>query len=117
MRYFALVALAAWTASAGCNADCAQSPDIQVMISPNPDVVLGEVTRLHVMLSVADGPTRALDITPTKTLPADGSAFLLHPDPAPADRYDVSLTVQAFAGTTLVAIGSESMVVSTAGCN
>jgi hypothetical protein len=71
-----------------------------------------------VMLSVADGPARALDVPLGQPLAAGGSAFILHPDPAPADKYDVSLTVQAFNATnTLMAIGSETMTVTGKGCN
>ncbi len=117
MRWFSLVALA-W-AVVGCNPnDCLQSADIQVTVAPNGDVSVGDIARLHVMLSVADGPVRSLDITPMHTISTSGSAFVLHPDPAPADKYDVSMTVQAFDGANdLIAIGSESMQAVTKGCN
>lgn len=116
----ALVALVA--ASSGCTtSDCAQSADIQVTVAPNGDVPIPQIAKLHVMLSVADGPVRVLvpDIDLTmKTLSPSGSAFVLRPDPAPADKYDVSMTVQALdAMGGLVAIGSESIQAVVKGCN
>lgn len=118
MRWsWSLVALA--TVAVGCNPnDCAQSADIQVTVAPNGDVTVGDIARLHVMLSVADGPVRALDIVPSHTISSTGSAFILRPDPAPSDKYDVSMTVQAFDEMNdLIAIGSESMQAVTKGCN
>jgi hypothetical protein len=113
----ALVALGAAAASCGSPDDCAKSADIQVTVAAAGDVTVGAIARLHVMLSVADGPTRALDITPDHAL-TSSSAFILRPDPAPADKYDVSLTVQAFDGdNVLIAIGAESITAVTAGCN
>jgi hypothetical protein len=121
MRWFSLIALVALVAvAAGCNPPtCAQSADIEVTVAPNADVSVVEITRLHVMLSVADGAVRSLDIVPMQTISASGgSAFVLRPDPAPADKYDVSMTVQAFdAGNNLIAIGSESMQALSKGCN
>ncbi|HEX6839402.1 MAG TPA: hypothetical protein VF334_22650 [Polyangia bacterium] len=116
MRWsWSLVALAA--VAVGCNPnDCAQSADIQVTVAPNGDVTVGDIARLHVMLSVADGPVRVLDIN--HSISMSGSAFILRPDPAPADKYDVSMTVQAFDELNdLIAIGSESMQAVTKGCN
>ncbi|MGZ3426519.1 MAG: hypothetical protein ACXVCV_07715 [Polyangia bacterium] len=90
-------------------------------VAPNGDVTVPEIVRLHVMLSVADGPVRVLmpDINLSMTrLPAGGSSFVLHPDPAPADKYDISMTVQAFdSDGNLIAIGSESMQAVSKGCN
>src|SRR5436309_12839424 len=54
LRVF-VVALTAWVA-AGCGADCAQSADIQVTVVPNGDADTVDITRLHVMLGVEDGP-------------------------------------------------------------
>ncbi len=119
MRWIPLVALAG-IAAVGCGNpnDCAQSADIQVTVAPNADVAIVEIARLHVMLSVADGPVRVLDIVPPHTIATNGSAFILRPDPAPSDKYDVSMTVQAFdAAGNLIAIGSESMQAVTKGCN
>lgn len=119
MRWsWSLVALA--TVAVGCNPnDCAQSADIQVTVAPNGDVTIGDIARLHVMLSVADGPVRSLDIVPSHAISPSGSAFILRPDtPPPMDKYDVSMTVQAFDEMNdLIAIGSESMQAVTKGCN
>jgi hypothetical protein len=120
-RYVALVAFVAVAASGCPSADCAQSADIQVTVAPHPDVAIPEIARLHVMLSVADGPVRVLspdiDLT-SHTLSPSGSAFVLHPDPAPSDKYDVSMTVQALdSDGNLIAIGSESIQAVSKGCN
>jgi hypothetical protein len=73
------------------------------------------------MLSVADGPVKTLNIgsgASPVSIKSGGSAFILHPDPAPSDKYDVSMTVQAFdANDQLIAIGSESMQAVIKGCN
>ena len=120
MRWFALLAIA--LVSAGCGSgDCAQSADIQVTVEPNGDVTIGDIAWLHVMLSVADGPVKTLNIgsqaEPVSIKP-NGSAFILRPDSPPADKYDVSMTVQAFDATgQLIAIGSESMQAVPKGCN
>jgi hypothetical protein len=113
----ALVALVAAAVSCGGGSDCAKSADIQVTVAAASDISVGDIVRLHVMLSVADGPVRAMDITPDHEI-SSSSAFILRPDPAPADTYDVSLTVQAFnTGDSLVAIGAESMQAVVSGCN
>jgi hypothetical protein len=118
MRRLSLVVIAALAASCGNGGDCSQSADIEVTVAPNGDVTVGDITKLHVMLSVADGPVRVLDIVPSHTISTSGSAFLLRPDPAPADKYDVSMTVQAFDGDgNLIAIGSESIQAVNKGCN
>ena len=124
MRWVCLAALVALVAVAvRCTpATCAQSADIEVTVAPHPDVAIPEITHLHVMLSVADGPVRVLtpDIELTmRTLSPGGSAFVLHPDGMSfGDKYDVSLTVQALdAGNNLIAIGSESMQAVVKGCN
>jgi hypothetical protein len=55
---------------------------------------------------------------PQGMLPATGAAFILRPDPAPAAKYLVTVTVQAFdAQSNLLAIGSESQEVVNKGCN
>jgi hypothetical protein len=118
MRRLSLVVVAALAVSCGNGADCTQSADIEVTVAPNGDVTVGDIAKLHVMLSVADGPVRVLDIVPSHTISTSGSAFLLRPDPAPADKYDVSMTVQAFDGDgNLIAIGSESIQAVNKGCN
>lgn len=116
----ALAGLAA--ANCGSPSDCTQSADIEVTVAPNGDVSIPAVAKLHVMLSVDDGPVRVLDhdIDVTmKMLSASGSSFILHPDPPPPkDKYDVSMTVQAFdSDGNLVAIGSESLQAVIKGCN
>src|SRR5439155_24713830 len=117
MLRFLVVALTAWV-DAGCGADCAQSADVQVTVVPNGDVDASRISRLHVMLGVEDGPVRSLDIALQNALPPAGSSFLLRPDPAPATKYLVTLTVQAFdAQSNLVAIGSNSQEVVNKGCN
>jgi hypothetical protein len=120
MRWTPLIALVCLAGGCGGAADCQQSADIQVTVEPNNDVALVEIARLHVMLSVADGPVRVLDIVPSHAIASKGSAFILRPDPAPADKYDVSMTVEAFDasdGGNLIAIGSESMQALLKGCN
>src|SRR5260370_23396744 len=118
MRSLPLIALVVAAAACGNGTDCAQSADIEVTVAPNGDVTVGDITRLHVMLSVADGPVRSLDIVPQHAISTSGSAFILRPDSAPADKYDVSMTVQAFdAANNLIAIGSESMQAVPRGCN
>jgi hypothetical protein len=117
MRSLSLLVLVAAAASCGNGTDCTQSADIEVTVAPNGDVTVGDIARLHVMLSVADGPVRSLDIVPSHPL-SSGSAFILRPDPAPSDKYDVSMTVEAFDGANnLIAIGSESMQAVIMGCN
>ena len=121
VRFVALVAFLAVAASGCPSTDCAQSADIQVTVAPNGDVSIPEIAKLHVMLSVADGPVRVLepdiDLT-ARSLSPSGSAFVLHPDPAPSDKYDVSMTVQALDGMgNLIAIGSESIQAVIKGCN
>ncbi len=117
-RFIRLVLVAAVASAAGCGtADCAKSADIQVTVAAAGDVAVGAIAKLHVMLSVADGPQRWLDITPDHTI-TSSSAFILRPDPPPASKYDVSLTVQAFDGAgDLIAIGAESMQALATGCN
>jgi hypothetical protein len=113
----AVVALVAAAPSCGPSADCAKSADIQVTVSPASDVSVGSIARLHVMLSVADGPQRVLDIQPDHTI-TSSSAFVLRPDPAPSASYDVALTVQAFdAMNQLIAIGADSLQAVVNGCN
>jgi hypothetical protein len=118
-RFVALVAFVAVAASGCPSTECAQSADIQVTVAPNGDVSIPEIAKLHVMLSVADGPVRVLDIDlMMKTLSPAGSAFVLRPDPPPSDKYDVSMTLQALdTDGNLVAIGSESMQAVAKGCN
>jgi len=121
MRWYSLVvAIALVSAGCGSTTDCTQSADIQVTVAPNDDVTVVDIARLHVMLSVADGPIHTIDIgsdvQPVSLKP--GSAFILRPESQPADKYDVSMTVQAFdANDSLIAIGSESMQAVPKGCN
>ena len=116
MRWWLIFAALALAVS-GCGGDCAQSANIQVAIAPNPDVQVQYVTRLHVTLSIDSGPSRSRNIDLQGTLPGD-AAFLLQPDPPPADRYTVSLTINAMSAEgQLVAIGAESEQVVSKGCN
>lgn len=116
MRSWLLFAALA-AAVTGCGADCAQSANIQVSIAPNPDVQVQYVTRLHVTLSINDGPARSRNIDLHGLLPSD-AAFLLQPDPPPADKYTVSLTINAMSAEgQLVGIGAESEQVTSKGCN
>lgn len=109
----ALVALAP-----GCGADCSQSADIQVTVAPNGDVDIAHVTRLHLTLVIDDGAPRGRDITLQAPMPASGSAFILQPDPPPATKYTVSVTIDAIDDQgNLLAIGSESQPVVDKGCN
>jgi hypothetical protein len=116
MRLWLLFAALA-VAAPGCGGDCAQSSNIQVAIAPNPDVQVQYVTRLHVTLSIDSGVPRSRDIDLHGLLPGD-AAFLLQPDPPPADSYLVSLTVTAMSTEgQLVGIGAESQPVVSKGCN
>lgn len=102
----------------GCNADCAQSADVQVTVAPNADVDIAHVTALHVSVSIDDGTVRARDIPVTTPMPPDGSSFLLVPDPPPAAKYTLSVTIDALdAQGNLLGIGSESQSVTSKGCN
>ena len=117
---FALVGLAALEASCGGGADCAQSGNVQVTIAPNEDVDASQIIRLHIMLSVADGPvtTSDIDVGPDKPLQQNGSTFLLEPDSSLPEAYSIALTVQAFTfGNQLVAIGSDTLQAVKVGCN
>lgn len=119
MRWLFLVGLATLAGSCG-GGDCAHGANIQVTVAPDGDVVVSDIVRLHVMLSINDNMLGAkdIDVGPDKPLEHMGSTFLLQPDPAPAASYDVSLTVQAYAvGGALVAIGSNSLLAVTNGCN
>jgi hypothetical protein len=102
---------------AGCGPDCVKSADIQVTVVSNAQVDAGGIARLRVALSVDGGPTKAVDITPTGPLGAS-AAFLLRPDPAPATKYNVAITVEALASDgRLIGIGSTSGDVVSNGCN
>lgn len=122
MRWSVLsLALALASAAAGCGgADCAQSADIQVSIAPNADVTIGQIVRLHVMLSIEDMTPKTLDIDTTQhPLMMSGDAFILRPDMTmvPA-KYNIALTLQAFDEMNdLIAIGSESIEAVDKGCN
>ncbi|HXU73057.1 MAG TPA: hypothetical protein VN947_27250 [Polyangia bacterium] len=119
MRWLFLVGLATLAGSCG-GGDCVHGSNIQVTVAPDGDVVVSDIVRLHVMLSINDTMLGATDILvgPDKPLDHSGSTFLLQPDPAPAASYNVALTVQAYAtGDALVAIGSNSVIAVTDGCN
>lgn len=111
----AVLALIAFVA--GCGPDCVKSADIQVTVVSNAQVDARAIARLRVALSVDGGPTKAVDIMPSAPL-GTSSAFLLRPDPAPAEKYNVAITVEALASDgRLLGIGSTSGDVVSNGCN
>ena len=84
MRWLSLFALC--VAASSCDpADCSQSADIQVTVAPNSDVVVGDIVRLHVMLTVNDGDEKALDIALRRAARAY-EGFL--PPPKPGETFE-----------------------------
>jgi hypothetical protein len=103
--------------SIGCGLDCAPSSGIQVTLVPQSGVDGARIARLRVAMSINGGVPKSVDVTPTRPLTTSG-ALLLQPDPAPADRYSIMVTVQGLAANgALVAIGSTAGDVSAVGCN
>jgi hypothetical protein len=122
MRGFALLALAglALAGWSGCMSDCKESADIQVTIIAGPGVDVSRVAKLRITLVVNDDAPKSTDYVPKAPLKADatGSTLLLHPDPAPSARYQVSVTINALDGEgNLLAIGSDGGPVASSGCN
>ena len=102
----------------GCGVDCIKSADIQVTVVATAGVQLSSVTRLHVRMSVNDGPMRQLDITPQGALSGSETSFLLRPDPPPAQKYSVAITVEAFdSRSQLLAVGTGGGDAVANGCN
>jgi hypothetical protein len=104
--------------SLGCDTECAKGPDIQVTVIPGPNVDPARVSGLRVSLSIDGAPPRSVEITLGQQLGVGNSAFLIHPDPAPAGKYNVALTVEALgSGGALVAIAAAGGDVLATGCN
>src|SRR5690348_11687190 len=70
MRWLPVFMLA-W-AFGGCSGDCMRSSDIQVTVVPNPDVSVSKITKLRVVLMIADGAAHSYDLTPAHQLEASG---------------------------------------------
>ncbi len=114
----AVCALAFSAATVGCDTECAKGPDIQVTVIPGPNVDPSRVSRLRVSLSIDGAPPRSVEVPLTKPLGFGNSAFLIHPDPAPAGKYNITLTVEALgSGGALVALGAAGGDVAAVGCN
>jgi hypothetical protein len=105
-------------AATGCDTECAKGPDIQVTVIPGPGVDPARISKLRVSLSIDGAAPRSVEIALGKPIGFGNSAFLIHPDPAPAGKYNVALTVEALGtGGALVAIGAAGGDVLTTGCN
>jgi hypothetical protein len=101
----------------GCGLDCTPSADIQVTVVPSSAVEPGLIANLHLVLSIDGAPARTLDIAPPHPLTGP-SSLVLRPDPAPAPKYSVSLTVEALdANGRLVEIGGAFGDAVSSGCN
>jgi hypothetical protein len=113
VRTVALVFLGIFT---GCPAPCRSSADIQITLLLD-GVDRPSIAQLWFGLAVNGGATRHLTVTPSKQLPTS-TTVLFRPDPAPAQRYSVTVTVEALNDSGFVeAIGSASGEVSANGCN
>jgi hypothetical protein len=101
-----------------CGPDCASSADIQLTVRPTQAVNVAAVTTLRLVLTVDNKAPRLLDITPKSALTHDPTTLLLRPDPPPAARYTVAVTVEALdALGGVLAIGTAAGDVVALGCN
>ncbi len=115
MKAWLLTVAIFWT---GCGLDCIPSGDIQVTVVASGGVDASQIVSLHILLSLNGGPMKSIDITPQKKLGNAPVTFLLRPDPAPAPKYNVSLTIEGFAADdSLIAIGTAGGDVVSNGCN
>jgi hypothetical protein len=104
-------------ASAGCSADCAPSADIQVTVIPPSAIDPSAIATLRLLLSINGGLPRTLDFTPPHAL-SSPSSVVLRPDPPPAPKYNVTVTVEALdAAGELLAVGGATADVVANGCN
>lgn len=115
MRFLAvLVALVL----SGCGPDCAPGPNIQVTVLAGPGIDASRVATLRIVLSVDGMAPKTLDVPITKPLTMMPKTLLLQPDPPPADKYNVALSVQALDATgTIFALGTAASDVTSFGCN
>jgi hypothetical protein len=103
---------------AGCGNECPNSPNVQVSFAADALLDLTLVARLRLQLSIDGQPARTLEFTLDRPLASGPHSILLMPDPAPATRYNVAVTIDALSASgALVAIGSAAGDVSLNGCN
>jgi hypothetical protein len=101
-----------------CGSECVSSADIQLTLRPTAAVNVAAITTLRMVLTVNNGAPRLLDITPKNALTHDATTLILRPDPPPAARYNVAVTVEALdALGALLAIGTGAGDVAALGCN
>lgn len=113
----AIFAAAGAFAAAGCNTDCTPSADIQVTVVPAGGVDPGAIASLRIILSVDGGPNKVLEVVPPHKL-GSSTSLLLRPDPPPAPKYSVAITVEALtADGGLMAVGTTAGEVVATGCN
>jgi hypothetical protein len=115
MRFIAvLVALVL----SGCGPDCAPGPNIQVTVLAGPSVDATRVATLRIVLSVDGMAPKTLDVPITHPLTMMPKTLLLQPDPPPADKYNIALSVQALDSTgSIFALGTAASDVTSNGCN
>jgi hypothetical protein len=102
----------------GCGFDCAPSGNIQVTVTAGPGLDVGRVATLRIVLSVDGMQPKTLDVTLKSPLTSMPKTLLLQPDPPPANRYNVALSVQALdASGAVFALGTASSDVAANGCN
>jgi len=113
MRCFAVLALVL----SGCGPDCAPGPNIQVRVLAGPGVDATRVASLRIVLSLDGMQPKSLDIPITQPLQMP-KTVLLEPDPPPAPKYNVALSVQALDGNGGVfALGTAAGDMVSNGCN
>lgn len=101
----------------GCKPDCQPGPDIQVTVVAEPGLSVKSVAFLYVYMSVDGGPMRAYPISLQRELGAS-NAFLLHPDTAVPQKYNLALQIDALdVRGNVVAFGTAAGPVTTNGCN
>jgi hypothetical protein len=102
----------------GCGPDCAIGPNIQVTVVSSFGVNNAAIASLHIVMSVDGMQPRTVDIMPKSRIDTRPVTLLLLPDPPPADRYNLAITVQALDGAgDLIGIGSAAGDMVAQGCN
>ena len=104
----------------GCGADCLESADIQLTLTPDSSVNVDAIDILRLVMSIDGGGARLLDVKIQSSNPIQHKAttMLLRPDPPPAPRYKINLTIEALDSLgNLLAVGTTSGDVVSRGCN
>jgi hypothetical protein len=100
----------------GCGSTCPSTADIQVTLIPIAGVDVTAIAELRFTLTVGTGQPKSLVLQ--KGIGPRPTTVLFRPDPAPAAKYAVTITVEALDELgALVAIGSTGGDVSANGCN